>query len=973
MAEPVGITGTAAGLVSLGLQLYGEISKYLSAVKGRQKDLDRARRHHQTLQMCMDAIAAATPSSRRNNTQIDVALKACILSCESELRALEALVARLQGPSTPTSGVLSAKLREKGRQYAFPFHRDSILELERALESTNGVLQTALQTLDLDVSSSIQHAVSSTVSDLELIRITQEDTHANVSNIEQSVNDVFTSVSQIEQIVPSINAQVIASTSAMMVQQSESWSQTTGISTRTEENTRNILQEVSLVRRQQNRIEEILNAMARGSANPRALDVETARLFAKPADLKTMCDAILRPQAQTEHIATSSSSSMNGRLCPCVRRRSVQRKESSWGPMFYTKLRKLTKHHLPGCPWTNITPMECEQNRAFGFRLYDIGSLLEGAVRFTWSLSFGAGGLSINRGIDWIPPVGEDRSPVFKISKILYRCLEKDTLDFREKEKVVQECFRDILWCYSKKLAYPSDVDENGATLPTRLMFHAISFAFWDKTQEMELAARIASRLLRLNIPFVGGTLTLWSICRLLLLVGTQWQMSDILRSFVQTWASATEFIDFSEFFYNGVGFRMESITAMQNSIDVAGLLECGSLALSILQEDEMEVSRILKSYPYTSKEVNSLGQTPCHIAVAIGNLRILELVLHTSREDVLNIPDNSGYYPVDYALATDIHQGCYNSQDTSACTGCKVLEIVLNSNCALYPPTLRYALGEERLAKSTRKLIIRHLKLRRKAFEALALTILSTNEASSLGIRPSRVLDKNAECVQRHLDARSFHVPNNLRVYPKDIEEWEPDLNNSVYALIYEKNVAAFAWSQGFKDVKIQPDDTNHYMKTHWECFDTVKQTTKALREIALYMRWLSDRQSDSSTIVWGHDFMEFLGANIGKCGEGGFTLPGRLSNNLFSESVTDCCSCYCSPGGCTPVGTFLYRAIYDVLEQITDIPWREMDPTTLDPSWHSEAGRRIFRSVRRLIGRKRHRSEQYAWLHQAILRQLT
>ncbi|KAK1960719.1 hypothetical protein LY78DRAFT_685417 [Colletotrichum sublineola] len=149
MAEPVGITGTAAGLVSLGLQLYGEISKYLSAVKGRQKDLDRARRHHQTLQMCMDAIAAATSSSRGNNAQADAALKACILSCESKLRALEALVARLQGPSTATGGVLSAKLREKGRQYAFPFHRESILELERTLEFTNGALQTALQTLDL--------------------------------------------------------------------------------------------------------------------------------------------------------------------------------------------------------------------------------------------------------------------------------------------------------------------------------------------------------------------------------------------------------------------------------------------------------------------------------------------------------------------------------------------------------------------------------------------------------------------------------------------------------------------------------------------------------------------------------------------------------------------------------------------------------------------------------------------------------
>ncbi|KAK1996914.1 hypothetical protein LX36DRAFT_682104 [Colletotrichum falcatum] len=162
MAEPVGITGTAAGLVSLGLQLYGEISKYLNAVKGRQKDLGRARRHCQTLQMCIDAIAAAASPSRGNNAQTDAALNACVLSCESELRALEALVARLQGPPTPAGGSLSAKLREKGREYAFPFHRESILELERTLESTNGVLQTALQTLGLwHPTCSLKHHVRS--------------------------------------------------------------------------------------------------------------------------------------------------------------------------------------------------------------------------------------------------------------------------------------------------------------------------------------------------------------------------------------------------------------------------------------------------------------------------------------------------------------------------------------------------------------------------------------------------------------------------------------------------------------------------------------------------------------------------------------------------------------------------------------------------------------------------------------------
>ncbi|KAF5598053.1 hypothetical protein FPCIR_3326 [Fusarium pseudocircinatum] len=45
MAEPVGITGTAIGIVSFGLQLYTGISKYLDAVKGRDEDLKYAKQH----------------------------------------------------------------------------------------------------------------------------------------------------------------------------------------------------------------------------------------------------------------------------------------------------------------------------------------------------------------------------------------------------------------------------------------------------------------------------------------------------------------------------------------------------------------------------------------------------------------------------------------------------------------------------------------------------------------------------------------------------------------------------------------------------------------------------------------------------------------------------------------------------------------------------------------------------------------
>ncbi|EWY92315.1 hypothetical protein FOYG_05891 [Fusarium oxysporum NRRL 32931] len=45
MAEAFGIDGSAFGTVSLGLQLFNEISKYLDSVEGRDEDLERAKNY----------------------------------------------------------------------------------------------------------------------------------------------------------------------------------------------------------------------------------------------------------------------------------------------------------------------------------------------------------------------------------------------------------------------------------------------------------------------------------------------------------------------------------------------------------------------------------------------------------------------------------------------------------------------------------------------------------------------------------------------------------------------------------------------------------------------------------------------------------------------------------------------------------------------------------------------------------------
>ncbi|KAL3292573.1 ankyrin repeat-containing protein [Colletotrichum asianum] len=208
MAEPVGIIGTAAGLVSLGLQLYGEISNYLDAVKGRQEDLDFARRQCMNLKRCIDAIDTAITSPTFLLTGSRDTLDASVQDCQRELGALNELVLRLQGPPSPASTV-SVKLREKGRKLAFPFLRKGMQELESRLESTINVLQLSTQTLGLDVLRTTHVRLGNVKSVMNDVRITTVDACAKIDNLSTNHRSVKVEYARAVGVVKPANMRIM--------------------------------------------------------------------------------------------------------------------------------------------------------------------------------------------------------------------------------------------------------------------------------------------------------------------------------------------------------------------------------------------------------------------------------------------------------------------------------------------------------------------------------------------------------------------------------------------------------------------------------------------------------------------------------------------------------------------------------------------------------------------------------------------
>ena len=150
MADPLSIIGTAAGLVSLGLQVYGGIKDYLDAIQTSQEDIAGIYRHATGLKDALDAIAGVIRSRSLNSPTSAPAAMSCLLSCHAELNVLSGVLAELlSSPLTSSTSALRTKISEGKRKLTYPFKRSNILKLEDRLRNANLTLHTALHALGM--------------------------------------------------------------------------------------------------------------------------------------------------------------------------------------------------------------------------------------------------------------------------------------------------------------------------------------------------------------------------------------------------------------------------------------------------------------------------------------------------------------------------------------------------------------------------------------------------------------------------------------------------------------------------------------------------------------------------------------------------------------------------------------------------------------------------------------------------------
>ncbi|KAF5635830.1 hypothetical protein F52700_5142 [Fusarium sp. NRRL 52700] len=434
MADPVGIIGTAIGVISFGLQLYTGITQYLDAVKGRDEDLQRAKQYANAFQASLKVLGDTILKANDEQAAAKIVVQDCKLSCEAELTALCALLNHLKGlPPLPDDPISKAK--GSLQKWSYRFKQKNLSRLEERLKSANSILKLSLSALQLAI----------------------------LGNHETAILDLQKSVNIIQTIAKSI--------SGASLHQSEALKLVNQTLTQSHQEIKNISQRVSAPF--DPRINEILTHL-RNITNAQH---QSAQLVAYQQDLKTLCDAVrnLSPHVTTR-IADHEISKANfknvqsrgmNQCCYCTKRRDRSRKEVRWGMLFFETELEKTAYHAPECRLSKLVPPTQQKMNVVGFSIPRITRILSHAIRFSMPLKTGAGGMSVAQNITWTATINEHSSPAFRIIDILCT-LKREPGQGLEAEyhyAVAESCVRRLELCYANHLASPSDMNACGQSI----------------------------------------------------------------------------------------------------------------------------------------------------------------------------------------------------------------------------------------------------------------------------------------------------------------------------------------------------------------------------------------------------------------------------------------------------------------------------------------------------------------------------
>ncbi len=172
MTDPLSVAGSAAGLISLGVQVTESLVDFYNAYKDLDSDLVVITRKLECLLKIFYSLEKAIADRNFQEDERDL-----IRNIETSIRTCDELIQELQDEckklsKTPSNGV-GAAFRIAGRRAAYPFRKSTLQKLDEDIDGIRTSLSFALEVLQLQDNTKTQDDVTEIKTLLYLIKTNQ--------------------------------------------------------------------------------------------------------------------------------------------------------------------------------------------------------------------------------------------------------------------------------------------------------------------------------------------------------------------------------------------------------------------------------------------------------------------------------------------------------------------------------------------------------------------------------------------------------------------------------------------------------------------------------------------------------------------------------------------------------------------------------------------------------------------------------
>ncbi|KAI1300833.1 hypothetical protein F5Y03DRAFT_397019 [Xylaria venustula] len=442
MGDPFSIATGAIGIVSLGIQVCGGVSEYLSAVKHRNEELAAAWDSARTQAANFEWLDEFITRIRSERTEDANYLLRRLEDARGPLNKLRDVVAALAGlppgmvPTlqnaagsslsavTKSTGGIKERAREVGRAMTYKFHQDNVKDLQKALQHVSISLQTAMLNVMLNENEKYGHDV--------------KNLQANVlsvgSTVESKGADIFSAIASLA----SQNQAMVS-----VVKQNEAM-------------LREIRDTQSLLR---DEFSQGLPLLAEFKSIARRLDQQNQRGNSRiePLQMANRVVQSLPPVLTKQALDTYSSCGCRGSV---TRSSMYSLQLSNWN--IFSRKQTLSRHER-SCTLHAVTQ---EQTREAGTRVrLQLGSFLSYLVEANFWCRMGQGGCAFGPSVRWKNIVPSNQSPVQReLNGVFLRLMESRNGRLASKEAEVvdtlQTMKQNILTLYRNGQASINDVDQ---------------------------------------------------------------------------------------------------------------------------------------------------------------------------------------------------------------------------------------------------------------------------------------------------------------------------------------------------------------------------------------------------------------------------------------------------------------------------------------------------------------------------------